>query len=265
MAPIPKAKLHEYETKGPTCPVVPTRIADLSSYFGTLASLITTEQPYWFRGLSDLKHELVPAALRYKTAEKRTAALNLVSEFRRYAEIKIARPPGKDDELKWLQLAQHHGLATRLLDWSENAAVALYFACHHTDRSGAVYMLNPIELNLSVDKKRPRVLDAERDSTIIKKYLSLTGRQDKRGRQTIAIYPVMNSDRIVLQRGAFTVHGAKNFGLDSSQATSLVKIPILGEHKEKLMLELDRIGIGEMTIFPELEHLCSYLKRRIGG
>jgi hypothetical protein len=263
MGRLTTAELRQISSVGPDCPVHSVRICDLSDYFGVFTTLITTDDPFWFRGHSDASYDLVPAALRYTAEKRRDVALNLCNDFRRYAEIKIDKPPGRDENLRWLQIAQHYGLGTRLLDWTENAAVALYFACQRFDRHGAVYMLNPIELNLAVDSKRPRVLDAERDSDIIGPYLRLSGRQNKRGRPTIAIYPVMNSERIVLQRGAFTLHGSKSFGLDRGQASSLVKIPILAECKEMLLKELDRIGIGEMTIFPELEHLCSYLKRRI--
>lgn len=263
MAVVPRSVIREFETHGVDCPALNVLIRDLSEYFATFNRIITSDDPLWFRGLTDFQHKLIPAALRYDTCEQRDRALQLVAEFRRYAEIKIPRPPAKDDHLKWLQLAQHYGLGTRLLDWTENAAVALYFACLKAESMGAVYILNPIELNMAVDSKRPRVLHAETDADIIDNYLKLTGRQNLRGRPTIAIYPMFNSERIVLQRGAFTLHGSKSFGLDRGQATSLVKIPILKEHKANLMKELDRIGIGEVTIFPELEHLCSYLKRRI--
>lgn len=45
---------------------------------------------------------------------------------------------------------------------------------------------------------------------------------------------------------------------------SLVGVPILSEHKNKLRKELQRIGVDEMTLFPELEHSCAHLKRRCG-
>jgi hypothetical protein len=208
--------------------------------------------------------------LRHDEEADRNCAIELLADFRRNAQIKLQKPPGVGDELGWLQLAQHYGLGTRLLDWTENAAVALYFACQSprdgSEIDGNVFILNPIDLNREVAPKKPRVFDAQVDCDIIAPYLRLTGRIWNRGRRTVAIYPIWNSERIVLQKGAFTLHGSKRRALDSKQAPSLVRIPILAEHKRSLLLELDRIGISEQTIFPELEHLCHHLiqKARLG-
>jgi hypothetical protein len=78
---------------------------------------------------------------------------------------------------------------------------------------------------------------------------------------TIPIHPTWNSERITLQQGAFTLHGSASFELTSSQASSLCYLPILSRHKRGLLLELERMGIAEMSIFPEPDHVCSYLKR----
>ena len=59
-----------------------------------------------------------------------------------------------------------------------------------------------------------------------------------------------------MQNGVFTLHGPRQFDLDRSQASSLSYVPILREHKTALLAELGRVGIGEMFIFPEPEHVC---------
>jgi hypothetical protein len=109
--------------------------------------------------------------------------------------------------------------------------------------------------------RQRRVFDANADADLIAPYLKLGGNQRRNGKRTIAIHPTWNSERIMIQQGAFTLHGSRAFELDSKQAPSLCYLPILKKHKPTLIAELERIGIAEMSIFPEPEHVCSYLKR----
>ena len=240
-----------------------TEIASLSDFFSVFHYLLEPRETFWFRGHSDLEFQLAPSALRYGTVRKRERALGLVTDMKRFLGMRLNRPPAPEDNLGWMQVAQHHGLPTRLLDWTQNAAVALFFACYERpDVDGLVVILNPIELNQSVDPKISRIMDSERDSAVIQPYLKLGGRLNNRGRRTIALNPAWNNERIALQHGCFTLHGSRKFELDTNQAPSLVYVPVLHEHKESLLNELERVGIGEMFIFPEPEHVCSYLRRK---
>jgi hypothetical protein len=72
------------------------------------------------------------------------------------------------------------------------------------------------------------------------------------GRNPVAINPVWNSQRLIIQRGVFTLHGNKAFSLDAKEIPSLTAIPILKESKPRLRAELQRIGVDEMTLFPNL-------------
>lgn len=262
MDTLNKAEYKRFVSNCPVrCRILTQKIHNLADYISVISASITSRDVFWFRGHEDAKWTLIPSALRYSRAEDRTRALKLLSEFKRVAEIKIPRPPRPEEELKWVQLAQHYGLPTRLLDWTESATIALYFACLKTRLDGVVFMLNPVDLNKLSYPSRPRIFDFQSDDKIIKKLLSLSGRQSKRGPGTIAVNPTWNSERLMLQKSVFTLHGAR-FGLNEDQAPSLVAVPILKESKLSLREELGRIGVDESSIFPELEYTCNFLKRR---
>lgn len=251
-------------TKSPVkCKRLSQKIASLAEFLTVISSAITANDRFWFRGHDDVTYSLTPSALRYSALSNRQKALALMADFKRIAELKLRRVPAPEKELEWALIAQHYGLPTRLLDWTESATTALYFACLKEDRDGLVFLLNPIDLNRLSYPRKPRVLDPEQDSATISSYLGMGPQAARSGRNPVAIYPVWNSERIIMQRGVFTLHG-KVFSLDGRGISSLTAVPILKEFKSRLRDELQRIGVDEMTLFPELEHSCLHLKHREG-
>ena len=101
----------------------------------------------WFRGEPDkTSMPLRPGLFRANHNEN-----SLLQQFRmRAPSLGIHTTPPREHTDEWLFLAQHSGLPTRLLDWTEGLLHALHFAVYHPrqKRSGAaIWMLNPIELN----------------------------------------------------------------------------------------------------------------------
>lgn len=98
----------------------------------------------WFRGEPNInKSPLLPRLYRESHNENL-----LLQHFRMKApSMGLINIPPRSHTDQWLFLAQHVGLPTRLLDWTEGLLVALYFAVHTREKGAVVWMLDPVELN----------------------------------------------------------------------------------------------------------------------
>lgn len=169
-----------------------------------------------------------------------------------------------------LFLMQHYGVPTRLLDWTESFAVALYFALDSCDetQNACIWMLEPRRLNeISIGRYGFFPPPNDYYSHIAKKWEQ--SNEDEFA-NSFSLYPVQNNNRMVAQRGVFTVQGNALKSLEEEFEGQLVKesalmcIEIAPEHIYDAKMFLELTGINYYSIFPDLSGLAKYLTKRYG-
>jgi hypothetical protein len=250
-----------------------TRVDELT------ATWFTNQERFgpWFRGQQRSYWRLCPKLYReygnYQAIKKDNIESEIREEFVVRAPVLSETKPAGDDEWEWYFLMQHFGTPTRLLDWTEGALIALYFAVR--DNFGyydaAVWALDPYELNWRtihrdevIPPSAPGVTSNYRK--LVKPWLpAVFSRKSQLPRKPIAVLPTHIARRISTQRSCFTVHGIDEDGLDKQQEIKngrLLKIVIPAFKVQSIRRELERCGVDEITIFPDLDGLSRSVTAR---
>jgi FRG domain len=227
----------------------------------------------WFRGHSDVGWDLAPTL--YRDAPPTRGIRVVEDEIRqefiiRAPSLSAERP---QNSWEWYFLMQHSGAPTRLLDWTEGALIALYFAVRNKLDKGdaAVWVLNPWNLNeyvLGIDEVIAPSAEAGRFKLDSKRYEPwLPARYQKskalKAKLPVAIYPTHFARRISSQRSCFTIHGSIRNGFEALprkiHSRDLVKIRIPGSAARDIDYSLSVAGIDEITVYPDLDGLGRWL------
>jgi len=229
-------------------------------------------QYVWFRGEPVVDTRLLPKLYRPKSDGSLHNENKLLQMFRMKAPSFASFPtPIRGNTDEWLFLAQHVGLPTRLLDWTENAILALYFALK--EEKPAIWMLNPMELNTHVvrtlsgqdvepfDEFPLTWFHQEKSINIGNENIRGAWEHDKRGLELpVAVQPTYLHPRMSAQRSVFTIHGTKKLPLDMLVPSDLLaKFEIRPQARKSITRDLAILGIQEATIYPDLDGLAKEL------
>ena len=212
-----------------------------------------------FRGLKRQSYPLIPKIGRSNYVQKclgepehQLFALQDLEERTMNDFIKMSVPHmDLRDMNPWDQwtIGQHHGLPTRLLDWTENPLIAAYFATEDADDDVAVCVIDRMLFNGTDDI--PDIFSLPDDDNVL-----------------LHIPSYINA-RIIAQKGVFTVHKNPTLPLDQTringECCDVEQLIIPKSALREFVKDLDWFGINRSFIYPGLDGLAYYLDFKAKG
>ncbi|WP_323098239.1 FRG domain-containing protein [Intrasporangium sp. YIM S08009] len=243
-------------------------MSSVSEYVSALKGLGASGEapPLWFRGHARSSYSLTPSSFRPPGYDQHEGAM--LKRFMQDAQSFLVEGPA--DRWEWLFLAQHHGVPTRLLDWSENALIALYFATElgtslegMDPPDGRVWILLPTNLNdLGTWRGQHRedlpLLGVDEH---LEQYHPFEMVPPQSVLRPVACLATRNFRRIQHQWGTFTITPEARpleSGDGADQYLRCLDIPATAKHD--LRDELVHLGIQERFVYPDLHRLGARVK-----
>lgn len=231
----------------------PTSLSNFLSQAATLIDQKPNDDQFGvmlWRGQSKVEWALEPS-LQVEWGKSPSNLLEseqqMFREFNKAAHYLI--PSQTTSDWDKLSIAQHYGMATRLLDWTVNPLLALWFALASKDSDdAAVWFYRPLKVNMATD--------ADREKTPFNI------------RFTKVFRPIAHSSRVAMQAGWHTVHkfengkGLRAIDEMSTHAPCLAVFVIKERFRSDMFEQLENTGMSVSNIFGDLASLCSFITKR---
>ena len=237
------------------------KISTVAGFLSELRKRRALKQPIWYRGQADANWDLTPTIARLPSGI--LAEPPLITRFKQNALALISERPS--NEWEWLFVMRHHGVPTRLMDWSESPLVGLYFAVHgHPKTDGIVWHLLPIQLNMAagIRPPHPAEIPGFGDASVLDTYLPSSLAKEKTSSllPAAAIAP-RNTRRMQAQHGVFTITHREQHSLDDvGDGGHVWRVVVPRAAKERIKGELAALNVNQLSLFPELDHVAAHAK-----
>lgn len=254
---------------------------------------------FMYRGHASAEYKLIPSIFRkykkendkkeyykYFLLDENEMYMHFIKEAKSY--IKNIDDNTNEGYLEWLVYAQHFGVPTRLLDFTHNPLVALYFACSKEEEDdGTVWIFNLINYRNFHSKLLKNEANVNKNTTrneLIYEIIS----ELKNGTLNCSKFPIQFipyylDERMSTQASSFLLWGqderpfedmiekenyinissAKNgvsIEYEGKSEEFILKILIPHEKKKTILEELDLLGVNPKSIFPGLDGIGKYIE-----
>lgn len=209
------------------------RIKDSQTFHDLVQGYSTTR--HIFRGVVDAEFKLLPKLGRPGMKFRGTTPIVEQEMLRLFKDFATPYLPNHNlSSWELLAIAQHHGLPTRLLDWSRNPLVAAYFAVEQEfDGDGAIYVLKDMKFVPTEEIKPFEV-------TEVSKFI-----------------PPHITTRITAQSGLFTIHPDPTDAFVSESVDKLVIGKVFRRNLKKILY---RYGVHRAALFPGLDGIANHIQ-----
>jgi FRG domain len=233
--------------------------------------------PYVFRGLNRADYSLITTLQRLGENNRGEIANLEKYIFRTFKKYAFRDVVSKDTTWHWLAMAQHHGLATRLLDWTWSPLVALHFATvdmQNMRADGVIWMVDirgvrsemPTALREHMQTSSGPSFDIDTLTNIKLEpwdLISYPGQHSKDGFMLFFEPPSMD-DRIINQYALFSILSDPQASQEEwllNRPRLYRKVIIPADKKWEIRDNLDQANITERVLFPGLDGLSQWLNR----
>jgi hypothetical protein len=222
---------------------------------------------YAYRGRGDARDDLRTSLARLG-GDPRELERHIVRAFRKYAAIDEVPV---DSIWNWLALGQHHGLPTRMLDWTFSPYVALHFVTADLtqfDRDGVVWCVDYTQVHELLPERLKAMLDREGADVFTTELLAdeidNAAAMEELGEFALFVEPPSFDARIVNQYALFSLLSRADASLEEwldSRPGLWRRIVVPAGLKWEVRDKLDLANVTERVLFPGLDGLSRWLKR----